>query len=573
MTKNIKKRYLLCLAFAALTAFQSACRKQESVPLEGITEDLVFDKMDINGDYATEALTNLYTFLPNGFNRIDDAYLDAATDDAVSSKSRSNIEVLSKALQSPTQTIDGVYSDNYVCIRRANKFLSKIDVVPFRETSEPTRQYFKAEARFIRAMCYFELIKRYGGVPLMGDHIFGYDDDLTFPRNSFDECVQYIVNECDAIKDSLRKEPLSATDVGRISEGAAMALKARTLLYAASPLNNPGNDPAKWQSAADAALAVINLNVYALNNANNTTAGGSFVGAFISRSDKEVILAFQRDKNKLLERSQAPVGYTNDVDPSNGLTSPTQDLVNAFPTINGKPITTDIYNATTNKTGYNAADPYTNRDPRLKATVFYNGQLWLGRPVETFEGGKDKPNTGIVQTRTGYYLRKFLPDLSSGTSYALQDHNFIIFRYAEILLDYAEAINEAADAQVNRTAAYTQLIALRKRAGITAGTGSLYGLTANMTQAQMRDAIRLERRLELAFEEHRFWDLRRWKVAETALNTTLHGVTITKASDGTFTYQQNTVGTVTFIAPRMYLYPIPFSELQADPALIQNPGW
>lgn len=179
----------------------------------------------------------------------------------------------------------------------------------------------------------------------------------------------------------------------------------------------------------------------------------------------------------------------------------------------------------------------------------------------------------MIQTKTGYYLRKFLPNLATATNYAATDHNFIIFRYAETLLNYAEAINESADLAANRAIAYTQLTNLRKRAGITAGTGSLYGLTANMTQAEMRAAIKLERRIEMAFEEHRFWDVRRWNSGAADFNKTLRGMKITRVSPTAFTYQIVNVEPVIFIAPKMNLYPIPFGELQANSALAQNPGW
>ncbi|QKJ28781.1 RagB/SusD family nutrient uptake outer membrane protein [Mucilaginibacter mali] len=556
---NFKRSYKFYAMLLIMGIAQTGCIKNETVPLDIKTEDLIYDKMDINGYYADQALTNLYTFLPKGFNRVDNSYLDAATDDAVNSQLSGNIDILAKGLQSPTQVVDDAFASNYTGIYRANQFLSKIDVVPI---TNSVKTFDKAEARFLRAMFYFELVKRYGGVPLLGDQVLNLNSNLKIARNSYADCVNYIVSECDAISGQLRTEPITTTLLGHATQGCALALKARTLLYAASPQNNPGNDAAKWTSAANAAKAVIDLNYYALN--------ASFVSAFLNRADKEVILGFQQAKNQTLETAQAPVGYTNDLITSRGQTSPTQDLVDAFPTIKGLPIGTDIKSGT-NTTGFDAANPYANRDPRMGATVFYNGQQWLGRAVETFEGGKDKPGGTLVQTKTGYYLRKFLPDLSAASAYSTQDHNFIIFRYAEILLDYAEAINEAADAASNRSTALAQLVLIRKRAGLTAGTPANYGITAT-TQSQMRDAIRLERRLELAFEEHRFWDERRWNTAGTDFNKTRHGITITKTGT-TYNYQTKNVDNMVFIAPKMYLYPFAFSDLQSNTALTQNPGW
>ncbi|MBA4140184.1 MAG: RagB/SusD family nutrient uptake outer membrane protein [Segetibacter sp.] len=553
---NLKKLYKTFLPLLLISALQYSCKKYETEPLEALTEDIVFDKMDSVGTYADRALTNLYTFLPTGFNRIDNSFLDAATDDAVSSEQANNIEILSQAYQSPTQTIDDNFANAYTGIYRANLFLSKIDVVPFQKAD--VRQYYKSEARFIRAMLYFELVKRYGGVPLLGDKALTLNDNLSIPRNTFQQCVDFIVSECDATSGLLRKDSVTAVETGRITRGVALALKSRMLLYAASPMNNPANDLTKWQAAANAAKAVIDLNYYALN--------ASFVTAFTSRaSNKEVILAFQQPTSSNLERALAPVGYQN-LNNSSGLISPTEDLVRAFPTLTGLAITDPA-------SGYNPATPYANRDPRFNATIFYNGSLWLNRPVETFEGGRDKPGGIQTQTKTGYYLRKFLPDLSTASNYSAVDHNFIIFRYAEVLLNYAEAVNEMENTVANRTIAYAQLTALRKRAGITAGANALYGLKANMTQAEMRDAIKLERRIELTFEEHRFWDVRRWKTAETDFNKILKGVSITKTSTGAFTYQTIDVAPIRFIAPKMYLYPLPYSELLKNKALTQNPGW
>lgn len=552
---NLKTSYTIFLAFLFTGVILNSCKKYETEPLELLTEDLVYDKMDVNGTYADRALTNLYTFLPMGFNRIDNSFLDAATDDAVSSEQSNNIEILSQALQSSSQPVDDNFANAYTGIYRANLFLSKIDVVP---VTAATKQTWKSEARFIRAMLYFELVKRYGGVPLLGNSVFTLNDNISVPRHSFTECVQFIVAECDSINNTLKKEPVTAVETGRITQGASLTLKARTLLYAASPLNNPSNDPAKWQAAANAAKAVTDLNYYALN--------ASFVTAFTTRSNnKEVILAFQQPTNTTLERALAPPGYQN-LNNSSGLISPTEDLVAVFPMLTGLAITDP-------SSGYNAANPYINRDPRFNATIFYNGSLWLGRQVETFEGGRDKPGGIQTQTKTGYYLRKFLPDLSNASNYSVQDHNFIIFRYTETLLNYAEAVNEMANVAANRTIAYAQLTALRKRAGITAGTNALYGLKANMTQAEMRDAIRLERRIELAFEEHRFWDVRRWKTAEVDFNKILKGVSITKSGTGAFSYKIINVAPIRFIAPKMYLYPIPFAELVKNKNLTQNPGW
>jgi hypothetical protein len=408
-------RYLTLIIFAVVIASSSCSKRYEKEPLDNITEDYIWDVTDSAGIYARNFLQNTYTFLPTGFNRIDGSLLCAASDDAVPSQNGSTVNFLSNGGLSPVFNPDDAWAKNYEGIRKANTFLANIDKVPMRDAQ--LKEWWRAEARFLRSMFYFELVKRYGGIPLIGDKVFTLDDDLQIPRNTFEECVNYIVSECDDIKSKLRIDPIDDGNLGRITRGAALALKAKMLLIAASPLNNPSSDPALWKKAADAARDIVSLNVFAPE--------ANFANVFITRKNKEVILAFQRGQTSDVETSNAPVGYTTPI--SNGLTSPTQELVDAFGMKNGLAIT-DF------GSGYLPNDPYKAgiRDPRFYLTVFTNGTLWLKRPVQTYEGGLDKPGGAVVQTKTGYYMRKFMGDMSNQTSYPTQTHNFIIFRYAEV---------------------------------------------------------------------------------------------------------------------------------------------
>jgi hypothetical protein len=542
--------YLLA---AGLAISFLSCKKYEEYPVERITGDFVFDPYDKQGIYANRFVNDLYSYLPRGYNRIDNSVLDAATDDAISSEYGNEIEVLSHSQLNAVNNPDGRWADAYRAIRKANQFLANIDIVP---RDSVTKANWKAEVRFIRAMNYFELLKRYGGVPLLQDRYYTLEEKIDVARSSFDEVAQYIANECDSIIPSLRNDPVTGNEVGRITRGATMALKSRTLLYAASPLNNPTNDPDKWVKAAAAAKALMNTGKFSLSP--------NFINTFVVRTNPEIILAFQTPVNSNLERQNAPIGYTSP-NVSQGYVSPTQDLVNSFPMANGRPITQA-------NSGFNPANPYNSRDPRLAATVFLNGTQWLNRPVETFQGGLDNPPSSVRvarQTRTGYYMRKFLGNFANNAEYSNQSHNFPIFRYAEILLNYAEARNEVND----MAEAYIQLRTLRQRAGIAAGTDQLYGLKPAMTQAEMREAIRLERRIELAFEEHRYWDLRRWKIAEQVLNKDLTGVVIQKNPDNSLSYNYGKADYITFLQ-KQYLYPIPNNEVTGSNGRIaQNPGW
>lgn len=573
----MKKTIYICFLYLFAAAVFPSCKNVQNEPRDLNTIALIFDPQDLNATLAQQFLSNIYNYLPVGFNRISGDFLDAASGDAIPSLSNTVVSYYNNGIVSSTTNPDPYFSNSYNGIRQVNIFLANIDKVPVPSTNLTRTITWKAEARFIRAFLYFELLKRYGGIPLIGDQIFSLDDNLQLSRNSYADCVSYIVSECDAVKAQLNLEPIAATNLGRIPRGAAIALKCRVNLYAASPLFNGGGiesdatlkaltgyptyDPTRWQNVISASEELIALNAYSLVQSGTT----GYVNIFIQKQNTEVILAKQQVNDFALETADSPVGYAVNNVQSAGRTSPTQEFVDAFPMLNGLAITDPA-------SGYNAAAPYTGRDPRLNASVFYNGSLWLNRAggVQTFDGGLDRPNVPSTnQTRTGYYLRKFLADNSTSSSYSAQSHNFVYFRYAEILLNYAEALNE-----VGRTEdGVAQLILIRKRAGLQAGTTGRYGIPVGISQTDLRALIQQnDRRIELSFEEHRFWDLRRWKIANVELNKTLHGMQITKNTNGTFTYQVVPVTSIVF-QDKLYHMPIPYTETVTDANLKQNFGW
>ncbi|RQO70556.1 RagB/SusD family nutrient uptake outer membrane protein [Pedobacter sp. KBW06] len=543
------KRIKNIITGLSLLAIIASCSKsQEKEPLERIGEDLVFDNIDKNADYAKQFLNGTYSQLPDGYNRVIGNFLDVGTDDAVSSEDGSPVEGYRTGLVSGQNVPDNQWARNYAGIRRANMFLSKIDIVP---TTPELKIQWKAEARFLRAYFYFELVKRWGGVPLIGDKIFGLNDNVNLKRNTADECYDYVLSEIEAVKDLLLPAVVADQNIGRANKGAALALKSRILLYRASPLSNPGGDLQRWQAAADAAKDLMQLGNYSL--------GTDFIALFNATKNTEIIFMKEQSQNQTVETNNGPIGYTI----GNGTTSPTQNLVDAFPMKNGKM-------PTETGSGYDAANPYAGRDPRFAATIMFNTTKWLNRPVETFNGGLDRPGGSRVQTKTGYYLRKFMGKFESSGVYSNQSHHVMLFRYAEILLNYAEAVNEVNGPVAEVMNAIT---AIRKRAGITAGTDARYGIAAGITKDQMRSLIRNERRVEMAFEEQRFWDIRRWKIAEQVLNAPLKGVNIVKNADGTFNYTILDIAPAVFDASKNYLFPIPYSEIQTNPNMTQNPGY
>ncbi|WP_316831540.1 RagB/SusD family nutrient uptake outer membrane protein [Pedobacter aquatilis] len=555
--------FLLILSMLA----SSSCKKFENQPEERTLETDVFDKTDKTGTQSTAYLLGIYSFLPAGFNRIDGDFLDAATDDAIPSSDRSNIMLFTNGQLTAVNYPDNNWANSYTIIRRSNVFLNNIGIVPI---ADDIRKRQVAEARFLRAFAYFELLKRYGGVPLVGNKVFSLDDDLSIPRNTFSECVDYIASECDAVTPDLPNgTSLAATEFGRVPSEAAMALKCRLYLYAASPLFNGGGfetnaqikaltgyttaDATRWQRVITAAEALIAKGYYKLPAGTGTTV---YSAVFTTKINTDIIFSKQSANSTTIENSNAPVGYVAPTT-SNGRTSPTQNLLNAFPNLDGT-----VY------TGTNLSpSQYENRDPRLKAIIFYNGTQWLSRAVQTFEGGLDKPNQAFkTQTKTAYYLKKFMADFSTSTTYSNQSHNFPYFRFAEVLLSYAEALNESGRVED----AVKQLNLVRARAGITAGTNSRYGVKVAITQTELRELIKNERRIELCFEEQRFWDLRRWKMSNT-LSSVLQGLSISQ-SGTTLNFSLQNVNTMVF-ADKYYHMPIPYSEMIKNPKLVQNEGY
>lgn len=561
------KRLFSLLTITLIISFSSCTKRLNQVPEDRTYESDVFDPKDKLGTLSTAYLLGIYSFLPAGFARLDGDFLDAATDDAVPSSNRASVVVLNNGQLTASNYPDNNWDNNYTIIRRCNVFLTNISVVPI-AADIMKRQV--AEAHFLRAFAYWEMVKRYGGVPLIGDKIFSLDDNISIPRNTFAECVDYIAAECDlAITGLPAGSTIAAGEFGRAPKEAAMALKCRLFLYAASPLYNGGGvetnaqlkaltgyptvDANRWQNVITAAEALIAVGYYKLPAGTGATAYSS---VFTTKINTDIIFSKQSAASVTIENANAPVGYVSP-NTSNGRNSPTQNLLNAFPNADGSAYTGSSTSLT----------QYTGRDPRLQSIIFYNGVNWLSRAVQTFENGLDKPNTALkTQTRTSYYLRKFMGDFSTSTNYANQSHNFPYFRYAEVLLSYAEALNE-----VGRTEdAVKQLILVRARAGITAGTGSRYGIKAGIGQAELRDLIRNDRRIELCFEEHRFWDLRRWKLS-SALGASLQGLQLTQNGNN-YDVQLINVAQPVF-QNKYYHMPIPYSETTKNTKLIQNEGY
>ncbi|SHL62002.1 Starch-binding associating with outer membrane [Chitinophaga jiangningensis] len=533
----------------------AACGKDFFAPSysEGpISEDAIWT----TDRRVREYLNNGYNYMLSRYN-VDGggALLASGCDEAVNSNQNSNVNYFNNGTWSSLKTFDEQYTNLYAGLWVVNTFLQK----------SPTAVVFPAsdlwglrgEAYFLRAMMHFELFKRYGGI-VLATKAFSPTDNLNIPRNSVSEVVQSIVTDCDSaiamIVPSWTKE-WDAANYGRATKAAGMALKAKVLLYYASPLYNSANEIQRWQDAADAAKALMDLNKHGLLSKTDFQSLWDYTAA-ATTYNKEVIFATSASNINTIESYNAPVGFTGGL----GRTNPTQELVDAFEMANGLPITDAA-------SGYNAQNPYAGRDPRLNQFIVYNGATFktgsLSRAVETFDGGLDNVLTNVNSTKTGYYLRKFLSGNATYnvTSVTNVRRPWVLFRYADVLLMHAEAVNEA---EGPTAAVYADVNAVRTRAGMPV-------LPVGLSQQDMRARIKNERRVELCFEEQRFFDVRRWKEGELYLNTPVHGMKITKA--GTALTYAPFVAENRVFTNKNYLYPFQQSELNKAGNLTQNPGY
>ena len=502
-----------------------------------------------------------YTPLGYGFGMIDSNIFATASDEAQQTSAQSNVIYFNKGmLNENINPLFTYYRNFYEGIRAANFFLDYVgdgkgeallaqnrnlvtDKVNY-ERDLQSLAWFKAEAHVARAYYYAELAKMYGGVPIVHSHI---DDGTMIRRSTYDEVVDYIVNEIDTYKDSLAVDWKEFTDrEGRFTLGVALAIKARVLLYAASPLHNPENDPAKWEAAAAAANDLITHKDLSYSLADSY--GNFFIGANPLNSPESIYIV-RRSQSNNMEKSNYPIATQGG---KSGAT-PTHNLVAAYEYI-GTP---------------DPSNPYANRDPRLAASIVTNGSTWNGRLIDQAAGGTDDMANANA-SKTGYYLKKFLTDNLNLTQGQVAQHNWVAYRWGEVLLNYAEAMNEAygPDAVPSgyTMSARQALQQVRDRA-----SKKLPQVIAS-DKDSFRDAVKHERRVELAFEDHRYWDLLRWKDAMDVLNKPVLGVEISREGQG-WSYKVVEVATRTFYEKNYYL-PFLRSEIEnSNNTLEQNPNY
>ena len=502
----------------------------------------------------------------NEFENNSAYFLAGATDEAQYALETGAINNYVNGGWSAANPYSRTWTKCYTAIADANMFLEKLaqaDISSWQYNPDYRNwiqqlELFPYEVRFLRAYFYFELFRSYGDVPLVTTTLTNAEAN-NITRTPADEIVKFIVEELDEIAPSLPVSYITEvnSEVGRATRIAALALKARTLLYYASPLFNPSNDRSRWEKAAEACKIILdNASAWGLK----LSSYGSLWGhdAFYNA---ELIFGLGRGEFNSFEMANYPVGVENG---SSG-NCPTQTLVDQYEyQDNGETFGQRYPGGIDLKT----VDPYEGLDPRFALTVVKNGDQWptngsQKKAIEIFAGGFNaSPKYGA--TPTGYYLRKYVDGacVTTADNQTTRLHTWILFRLGEIYLDYAEAVFNATGSANDAT----------------------YGLTANeaINKLRGRKDIQMpeftedgeawvaryerERMVELAFENHRFWDVRRWKkgaqyfraiqVANISANLQLTRSTVTRQWDDKY-----------------YFYPIPMTELKKNPNLTQNAGW
>ena len=449
----------------------------------------------------------------------------------------------------------------YERIRSCNLFITKVTESDFSADYKKERL---AEARFLRAWFYHYLWMAYGGVPIITEVLDNnVSTDIFYPRETAQKTFEFIDKELDEIKDDLLPRR-SGSDLGRASNGAILTLNGWVELFHASELRNPGKDKKRWEAAAATLKDVIDLQVYHLQ----PTILDLWTEA--TNNNDEVIFDFQMSKQNGGRREGlfGPV-FVKGVQSSWGNMQPTQELVDDYCMANGLPITDPA-------SGYNKNNPYKNREKRFYQSILYDGSMWQGEEIIT-RVGVGSPNeidtsSDSDVTNTGYYTRKTIDESVNGADNLQMSNgmaNYIFFRYADVLLMYAEASLEAGD----KPTAIEYLDMVRTRGDNMPSIGDTY--PQGITENQLREIIRRDRRIELAFEDKRWWDILRWKICDGengVMNKPIGGMKIEDTNgDGVWEYNYHEVGKRTFL-PRMYYQPIPQYVIDKNPVIREQNG-
>lgn len=571
---------------ALLSLCLSACSDQMDYKEFKIDGD---DYVKRDFDKVGKITTHIYRALDYDFGQMyGGASLCSATDEAVYSHEGNAIESYYNGAWSATNANDRIWGSSLEAIQYCNLYLDNYTELEFpehkleKDYKDQMLKYhnYQWEVRYMRAYFYFNLLRQYGSLPLMTRYM-NAEEANNAPLATTDEIFEFIDNECEAIKDSIVKNYNGAfnsieNEPGRVNNLGVLALRARAALYHASPLFSKGKSDSEkkelWHKAAlrnkecidtcrkqGLSLAAKYESLFANNNYQAPDA------------QKEIIFGTRTAKSNNFEKYNFPVSVLG----AGGGNCPTENLVSAYEMKNGKAITDET-------SGYDPQDPYKNRDARLAVTVAVNGEKWPTTlpkdALETYVGGADS-RTVSYGTPTGYYLKKYVNGETkiSGTGVTSLEHVWIVYRMGQVYLDYAEAMlnymgdgykaGEVADDNLNMTAAEA-INMVRKRAGQP-------DLPTGLNFEDFTARYENERFVELAFEGHRMFDMRRWMKADKYF-TNIKVMEITKNADDTFTFtpkENPSYITARKWNDRNYFWPIPQSEVLKSGTLVQNEGW
>lgn len=564
----MKTKYILVSLAISINIILPSCKDEMDYnEFTGYDKHLVFSSFNRTNQFVT----GVYSYLDHDFGEdYGGAMLASATDEADYAWSYSYIHDFYNGSWSPTNPKSGLWATAYSAIREANYYLEASKGLTF-DDFKANKDYEKNmirfirsefEVRFLRAYFYFNLVRQYGDVPFL-TKVMSDKEINTLTRKPYKEVLQFIYDECDVVRDNL---PVSQTNPnqenGRVGRIAAMALKARAKLYEASLLFNPNNDKNLWLEAAKANKAVID------SCAANNIKLGKYTDLWGTENYKASEMIFVKRIGDLngLERYNFPIG----VEGGSSGNCPTQNLVDAYEM---KATGLAWYEP---GSGYNERNPYAGRDPRFEMTIAKNGDSgwpsYNSRDLETFRGGANGlPISGA--TPTSYYLKKYVDpsvDLRPSTSNSKR-HSWITYRLAEFYLNYAEAtfqyLNSADATNKDLTMSARDAVnKIRKRTDV-----NMPDFPVGMTPTEFENKYMNERMVELAFEGHRFWDVRRWKKGKDFFKV-INRMKLTKdQATGKISYERETI--FRQWNDKMYFFPIPDKEIRKNPNLTQNEGW
>lgn len=591
--RNIIMKRISIFLLLVISALSISCDDfLDKQPDDMLTIDAVFTtRLEVE-----KYLANVYSYLPDPADPY--ANFTPVSDEGDFVWTTIGANSINTGNWGPTSIPYDRYAHYYKGIRAASVYINSVEKCAECEgVTAGINVRTKAEARALRAYYYFLLLRQYGPIVLL-PNIIPVDasiSETTKPRNSYDECVKYIADELDLAAKDLPTVTQNVIDYGRVDKRAAMAIKARVLLYAASPLFNGNNqdyasfkntdgkalitntyDANKWKLAADAAKAVIDLmpnGLYKKFDATGTLDPfASYRDVFIDRWNADVIWGRPSSGTNNWTIHAAP----RQMKGWNGL-GVTQQMIDAYHMANGKRI--DEAGSGYVETGLSTTDTkytkaldwnmYLNREPRFYVSILYNHDTWVftgasSTPIQLYATGASGKNGSHDHTETGYLLTKFVSPNSDVPNNRYTTQSWIYFRLAEMYLNYAEALNEYSPNNTD-IAKYVNLV--RERAGIPA-------LPTGLSQADMRERIRHERRIELAFEEHRLFDVRRWKTADNTQGGPMYGMNVSKGTSFTDTeFYQRAIFETRVFEKKHYFWPIPQSEIDRNKQMVQNPGW